>query len=115
MKRIILYPTHRKFIKLLKCKTKYGKYVVLKKDDMVEITNILCDKNLNSVGRHQKIYKSFLRIVMNNSYNKECVLLEIKKIREYICQRERRTLLRTIRNTFFYYIFKFLSRLIRKS
>ena len=115
MKRIVLYPTHRKFIRLLRSKTKYGEYVVLRKEDLFELKKILSNGNLNSVDRHQKLYKCILGVVNNNSYNEECILLDINKIRDYICQRERKTLQITIRNTFIYYLIKYLSKLIRKS
>ena len=115
MKKIILYPTHRKFIHILEKETKYKGFVLLKHEDWKEIVKILGEENLTSVERHQRIYRCLLKIVKTNDFDEDCLPLEINKIRNYICQRERKTFFRTIRNIILIPVINKLERFIKRN
>lgn len=113
MKKIIIYPTHRRLIRILRTKTIHRKSLVLQKENYDEINKILKDENLNSYEKHQKLYRCCFKINMENPNPENCVSLNINKIQDYICEIERNTLLRTIRNTLIYYISRILIKMLK--
>ena len=113
MKRILIYPTHRRLIRILRNKTINGKYLVVQIENYDEINKILKDKNLNSYEKHQKLYRCCFKINMENPNPENCVFLNINKIQDYICEIERNSLLRTIRNTLIYYISPVLIKMLK--
>ena len=114
MKKIILYPTHRKFIQILERETKYDGFVLLKNEDWIEIVKILGEENFTSVERHKKIYRCLLKIVRTNDYKEDCFPFEISMIRNYISQRERKTFFRTIRNIVLIPIINKLEQIVKR-
>lgn len=108
MKKIILYPTHRKFIRLLKDTDKIGKPIVIKEKDLESIHKLWASTQ-NSLERHKGIYKIVVRAMNENVYEQGDTILDCQRIdliESDFCQAERKNLLRTIRNIIFTYIYR---------
>ena len=62
----LLYPTHRKFIHLLRKQVDNGKKFYLTKDDINDIYAVFNTTPL-STRRHQIVYKTFIRAIKRSS------------------------------------------------
>lgn len=114
MKKIILYPTHRKFIRLLKDNDKIGKPIVIKEKDLESIHKLWASTQ-NSLERHKGIYKIVVRAMNENVYEQGDTLLDrqrIDLIESDFCQAERKTFLRTIRNIILVFTYRKLKHCI---
>lgn len=63
---LLLYPTHRKFIKLLRKQINNGNEFYLTKDDINDIHAVFNATTL-STRRHQIVYKTFIRAIKRSS------------------------------------------------
>ena len=103
---LIIYPTHRKFLKLLKKRAEMGLPIVLKKKDFNEFDKLM-ERTQNSMYRHKGVYMIIIRAMNRNSFEHGDIRLEkplINIIEKYIGRIERKNIYRTIRNTILIFI-----------
>lgn len=90
---IIIYPTHKKFINLLRKINNKGTPLILKKEDVNEIYKILSEDNYYSIQKHQRVYKVFLRSIYTNKYEKGDIIIDnskIKNIKEFLSKNRKK-------------------------
>ena len=61
MRYLLIQPTHRKFVRMLRDRWSKGEPVLLKKEDIEDLKNLSLMRTMPAVERHQRLYKISLR------------------------------------------------------
>lgn len=113
----LLHPSHRNFIKLLHQKVGAKGYIIITKDDLIAMDH-LWNSTTNSMKRHQGMYKIIIKATNNRIENiaKEQIWREFKvdDIEAILRKVELKSPCRTIKNTIYYPILKYLPLYIAK-
>ncbi len=98
--KILLHPTHRKFVMLLREKINSGQPIIITQADLDEIHQLII-RSKKALVRHKGIYRIFLRAINRSSSNCQDVYLNqesIDYIESVLCKVEWRNPLITMRN-----------------
>lgn len=115
---LLLHPTHRKFIRLLREHVIDGSFFNLTQEDVAEYKMIL-NTTKNSKKRHQTIYRIFLRAIRRDkkdNTNAEIIINSesVDYIEKVLRKAELKKPLITIRNILVLPLVRFLLRKIKK-
>lgn len=116
MKKILLHPTHRKIIRLLRKHIEQRGAVILTKADR-EVWEELSCQTQKATERHKSIYRILLSAMRRTEVNKEdwvCGVLFVDFIENAFCTAERKKLFITIRNIILLPILNKVPHLINK-
>ena len=98
--KILLHPTHRKFVKLLREKINSGQPIIITQADLDEFERLM-KRSKKALVRHKGIYKIFLRAINRSSIDCQDVYVNqelIDYIESVLCKVEWYNPLITIRN-----------------
>lgn len=100
MKKLLLHPTHRKFIRLLREHLKQEGQIIITKDDIKVFHNLLSRTKI-ALKRHKGIYRLLLRAMQRTVIHEGDTILNsshIDYIESVFCDVERKNIFVTIRN-----------------
>lgn len=100
MGKILLHPTHRKFIRILREHIEQGKLIIVTQNDIVAF-RALIQRSEIALERHKGIYRLLLQAMQRTvAHNDDIILnnLHINYIENILCKVERRRIFVTIRN-----------------
>ena len=100
MKKFLLHPTHRKFIRLLRQHIEQGRFIIISNDD-IKACHELFHRTNKSLERHKGIYKIVLNAMQRQEIHEDDRILDkshIDFIESCLCKVERKNLFVTIRN-----------------
>ena len=114
---LLLHPTHRKFIKLLRNKVNNGDVIYITKEDQSEWQSVF-NTSKNSKKRHQETYRIFLRAInrVHTEIPNNAIVINLSlvdHIESILRKVELKNPLRTIRNIILMKIVKVGFRLLR--
>lgn len=114
---LLLHPTHRKFIKLLRDNVNNGEVIFLTTEDKNEWLSVL-NKSKNSTKRHLATYRIFLRAInrVNTEIPNNAIVINsssVNHIEVFLRKVELKNPLRTIRNIILMKIVRVGFRLLR--
>ena len=110
---LLLHPTHRKFIKLLRNKVNNGDVIYITKEDQSEWQSVF-NTSKNSKKRHQETYRAINRVHTEIPNNAIVINLSLVDHIESILRKvELKNPLRTIRNIILMKIVRVDFRLLR--
>lgn len=114
---LLLHPTHRKFIKLLRNKVNNGDVIYITQEDQSEWQSVF-NTSKNSKKRHQATYRIFLRAInrVHTEIPNNAIVINmfsVDHIERFLRKVELKNPLRTIRNIIFMKIVKVGFRLLK--
>lgn len=115
--KILLHPTHRKFIKLLRSYVKRCTIITITDQDFERFMQVIHRTNI-SMERHRASYKIMLEILNRKPSPENGYLLSnefVDKIEEFLAEAERRKLCNTIKIIILKPIIRFMKRRLREN
>lgn len=100
MGKILLHPTHRKFIRILREHVEHGTPIIVTKSDK-DAFKALVQRTKKSLARHKGIYRLLLRAMQRTVIHEGDTILNslhIDYIESVFCDVERKNIFVTIRN-----------------
>ena len=61
MRYLLIHPTHRKFVRIMRDRCRKGKPVLLKIEDIEDLKNLFKMGTMPAIERHKRLYKIVLR------------------------------------------------------
>jgi len=115
---LLLHPTHRKFIKLLRDNVNNGEVIFLTTEDKNEWLSVL-NKSNNSTKRHLATYRIFLRAInrVNTEIPNNAIVINsslVNHIEVFLRKVELKNPFRTIRNIILMKIIRVGFRLLKR-